>query len=209
MKAISFNAEMTKAIIGNHKTETRRPINWQDIKRQTGCTKGKLAYSNLLDGWAVFGGNGDADICAVNCPFGKVGDILWVREPAQVLTTPSPRGNICIQYSADGHVEYIKYPSRLKWKPKALHGVPNGIFKEAARIFLKVTNTRIEKLQDIWGNEIAAKAEGVISPELGKINDTLHYSRLFRGLWGAIYKKKNTWDSNPFVWVIKFKRVRI
>jgi len=76
---ISFTAEMVRALFRG-KTQTRRVVNWKRIAWQSGCTKGTLGWSPLIESWAVFNGNGDADLCAVTCPYGRVGDRLWVRE---------------------------------------------------------------------------------------------------------------------------------
>lgn len=85
-RPILFNAKMVRAVLAGHKTQTRRVIDWKKVARQSGTTKGNLAWSTLLDGWAVFDGNGDADICEVRCPYGKVGDRLWVRETWRVYS---------------------------------------------------------------------------------------------------------------------------
>jgi hypothetical protein len=68
----------------------------------------------------------------------------------------------------------------------------------AARLFLEITNIRVERLQDI--SEVDAKQEGVVfKPGLA-----VHH---FRKLWNTIHKKIHRWDDNPWVWVIEFKRI--
>lgn len=52
------------------------PIDFRDIFQQTGCRRGKLAWSSLLNSWAVFGGDTGVDLCEVKCPLGKVGDMI-------------------------------------------------------------------------------------------------------------------------------------
>ena len=107
---------------------------------------------------------------------------------------------------------------------KPLSGWKPSIFmpKEAARIFLKVTNVRVEKLQDI--SEEDAIAEGIaVSSKVGSdghyyykdYNDTtdwpevgwMHASTSFQTLWQSINAKKYPWESNPWVWVYDFERI--
>lgn len=86
--------------------------------------------------------------------------------------------------------------------------------KEAARIFLKVTNVRVERLQEI--NEEQAKAEGAIdnrgfihSPD-NEYDNSHTAKEHFKQIWNSIIKKSDIdrygWDANPFVWVIEFER---
>jgi hypothetical protein len=101
--------------------------------------------------------------------------------------------------------------------------------KEAARIFLRVTNVNCERLQDI--TERGAKAEGIRSYFLHKehggewhesncsfigadINDTFTTRKdAFKSLWDSIYAKKDggaySWNNNPYVWVYEFEKVEV
>ena len=95
--------------------------------------------------------------------------------------------------------------------------------KEAARIFLKVTNVRVERLQDI--SEEDAIAEGIYD-EPGSVSGRTWYRKFikesdaringlftesakecFQTLWQSINAKKHPWDSNPWVWVYEFERI--
>lgn len=119
-----------------------------------------------------------------NCPYGQPGDRLWVREThfdAKRLN----EGRIL--YRADGDV------SRFGWTP-SIH-MP----RSASRITLEVTGVRVERLQDI--SEADAVAEGVVW-EQGQtaIN-------VFETLWESI-NGAGSWDANPWVWVVEFKRAK-
>ena len=131
------------------------------------------------------------------------GDILWVRETSIFLH------NKWI-YKADNLSEMKLFSG---WKPSIF--MP----KEAARIFLKVTNVRVERLQDI--SEKDAIAEGVdmlgetkqynwkYYKNYNKSQDYTFMSPIdsFESLWQSINAKKHPWESNPWVWVYEFERI--
>lgn len=132
----------------------------------------------------------------------KVGDVLWVRETFYETTAPELNGAYYYKASIDSGW-------KLKWKPSIF--MP----KAACRIFLEITEIRIERLQKISYHD--AEQEGVAVMEDGWKN----YLKLpkktlpdywnnpytsFQSLWEKINGSKN-WDENPFVWVISFKRI--
>src|SRR5690606_35942793 len=143
----------------------------------------------------------------------QVGDILWVRETWK----KSPQKCTWQEYSYKAN-----YPNVLSelgnWKPSIF--MP----KEACRLFLEVTNVRVERLQDI--SENAAIAEGVIYDDSFKsyscylCNKKGHKAaneicedgffdnafESFRSLWHSI-NGEESWKQNPWVWVYEFKRV--
>jgi hypothetical protein len=122
------------------------------------------------------------------CKYGKSGDRLWVRETWQEVSWP-PTGPRFV-YKADGDAS----PDR--WRP-SIH-MPRW----ASRITLEVESVRVERLQEC--SEADAKAEGC-SP-LG--DDTSQAYRLgYMHLWGQI-NGPGSWEANPWVWVITFKRIR-
>jgi hypothetical protein len=135
---------------------------------------------------------------AYKAPY-QPGDILYVRETWK----KAPNG---YYYYEDWQKDDIA--DVTKWKP-SIH-MP----KEAARIWLKVTDVRVERLQDV--TEDGAKAEGAIdnrwfihSPE--NEYDRIHTARdHFIKIWNSTIKKSDIdrygWDANPYVWVISFER---
>jgi hypothetical protein len=132
-------------------------------------------------------------------PTYKVGDILWVRE-TWADTKDSP-GNIHYKASAtEADLEWLK-DCGVKWKP-SIH-----IPRDAARIFLKVTNVRAERLQDI--SEDDAKAEGAKVQGANPYDLPYTHQKGFRRLWDELYAPigDSGWDANPWVWVISFERV--
>lgn len=130
------------------------------------------------------------------CP----GDILYVRETWSELSSG-------YEYKADGeNIDHLG--NMIKWKPSI------QMPKEAARIWLRVTDVKVERLQDI--TEDGAKAEGAIdnrgfihSPE--NEYDSIHTAREhFAEIWNSTIKKSDLdhygWDANPYVWAISFER---
>lgn len=136
-------------------------------------------------------------------PF-KPGDILYVRETWDYLEgwkigDPGIEGKYF--YRADGDLRPISW--RGNWRP-SIH-MP----KEAARIFLNVTNVRVERLQCMSWDDICN--EGLIPDS--DIRDKFSFEMLqnkFKNLWDSTIKKSNLdrygWDASPWVWVIEFER---
>lgn len=199
MKPILFSTSMVQAILAGRKTQTRRVIEEVDD-----CYFQSLVLHHTGKYTFVKNSNfnpREEDVIEVKPKYHK-GDILWVRETfAKVPIT------------AFGS-EYIFKASFDKtysggWKPSIF--MP----KEAARIFLEVTNVRVERVHDI--SEADAIAEGVEKiADYGTTSYKLYtepdaaYSDIdaiwsFESLWQSINGKKHPWDSNPWVWVYEFK----
>lgn len=142
MKPILFNTEMVRALLEGRKTVTRRVVKFK--KGQNPAWSGYIP-----DGAVLYGSN---NIPAAKAPY-QPGDILWVRETWSPVNV-RPRRYI---YKADvdrSIGEGVGLP--LCWHP-SIH-MP----KEAARIFLRVTGVRVERLQEIDGLE--AFDEGAVAP---------------------------------------------
>ena len=196
IKPILFNSDMVRAILDGRKTVTRRvvkpqPENNCDLIIAESFGKLELQYNG---GVYAF-------------PYQK-GDILYVRETWK-------ENNIVAEgkylYKADfGDLIYDKPYSNWKWKP-SIH-MP----KEAARIFLRVTNVSVARLQDCgngWCIEI--EKEGIKTPQdpILYANDENFHKALreeMRRVWNSTIKKQDLdrygWDANPRVWVIEFER---
>lgn len=212
-KPILFNTEMVKAILAGRKTQTRiiAPFDKFCTKPfQTGNGKWQENYNNNPDPKKEFPGGWNA-ITNYKSKY-QIGDILWVRETFQKLESASHK-EVDFLYKAD--VEYHNYfnSDLVVWTP-SIH-MP----KEAARIFLKVTNVRCERLQDI--SEEDAIAEGIEKygpfgefkgdphPSVGMMRFRAYSkaARAFQDLWDSINAKKYPWKSNPWVWVYDFERI--
>lgn len=182
-KPILFNTEMVQAITEGRKTVTRRVIKPQPI---AGIRKSVFVPSGIEDGHG-------REIKLLY----KVGDILYVRETWQLL--PSGFDEMPPEMNYIYKASHVLSDECTRWRP-SLH-MP----KEAARIFLKVTDVRVEKLQDI--TEEQAKAEGIkLLSHDGVSIYTKDYKTAFEITWDSIYKNSK---ENPWVWVIEFERVEV
>lgn len=222
MKArpILFNGDMVRAILDGRKTQTRRVIKPQphDIADRSS--------EEVNAAW-------QEGFIPVKCPFGKVGDLLWVRESFNLVTydelhpreSPNPmeqmKGymNNHLVFAAGG-VTYHPIHGKARWKP-SIH-MPRW----ASRITLEITGVCVERLQDI--SEDDALAEGLWTGVWGEDGywvsvgepdfeneSNVHYDeyghngihpeiRAYRQLWESINGLKS-WDANPWVRVIEFK----
>ncbi|ECJ7676830.1 hypothetical protein AB3O48_004016 [Salmonella enterica] len=207
-RGMIFNAEMVNAILSGRKTQTRRPIKW----KQTRFTEIAERDDGSLWPWAEDCERG-GDIWFA-CPYGEIGDRIWVRETWQVIHD---------HIDESSHVEYRTYaPSIPKEKDRYWHTVYAEHFGDesredrgfpwrpaihmprwASRITLEITDVRVERLRGL--SEEDAKSEGII-PSAGGVLPGWEYRINFRDLWMDIYGTDN-WEANPWVWVIEFKRV--
>lgn len=188
---ILFNTEMVRAILDGRKTATRRLIK----KSQCMFFTKKEPLDYLLskkDMYAPYNTLSDAEfIASTYKPPYKPGDILYVRE-----TWCGGYDGEVYFYLADKNTHrelryLINYDER-KWRP-SIH-MP----KEAARIWLKVTDVRVERLKDI--------------DDAGIVAEGLEIGAYFDDIWNSTIKKAllslHGWDANPWVWVIEFDRYK-
>ncbi len=192
-----FNAEMVRALLDGRKTQTRRPIKWKQTRftvigeREDGS---KWPWSedaeHACDFWHP-------------CPFGAVGDRIWVREAFRVHSRATDVATLV--YKASERNSWTEQTRRVpvavcnkpatpeKWTP-SLH-MPRW----ASRILLEITGVRVERLRSMSQDD--ARAEGVIAA-----SGPMEAGLAFRELWDSIYGEES-WKANPWVWVIEFKRV--
>lgn len=207
-RGMIFNGEMVRAILDGRKTQTRRPIKWKQTRfteigeREDGS---KWPWSedaeHACDFWHP-------------CPFGAVGDRIWVRET-------------WARYNIDQNSHDIAYrattpedqPEEGRWRP-SIH-MPRW----ASRILLEITGVRVERLNAISPED--AESEGLERTNFTGFGDEpglpsypepdVYFDPLkkqwkeyppeaFAGLWESIYGE-GSWKANPWVWVIEFKRV--
>ena len=212
-RPILFNSKMVSAILEGHKTQTRRVIKPQPDFSGV-IYPSLLKWRRFRSKWGAFPQNaskGSIPIFAYNCPFGKVGDKLYVREKFQLskgdfaptLEEELSKKPRVLYYASDNP----RYRDKDKWKP-SIH-MP----KWASRITLEITDIRVEQLQDISGEDakaegsemIASYIAGITHEQFGSKQAT--YRQGFVASWDSIAKKEYQWDNNSFVWVISFKRL--
>ncbi len=195
---IIFNTDMVKAILEGRKTQTRRVIKPQPENELT-------MYSlNGAINWRDENLNLDEEPYGnySGCPYGQVGDRLWVRETwAMGFTSQRPDSVI---YKADDtplptSLERGTYTAKAgwgKWAP--------SIFMERgdSRITLEITEVRVERVQEISLKD--AIEEGVTKP-VDVFHSTIFITN-FMVLWDSLNAKRGYgWESNPWVFVISFK----
>ncbi|HAW1718114.1 TPA: hypothetical protein ACIY0Z_004078 [Escherichia coli] len=198
-RGVVFNDDMVRAILEGRKTQTRRPVknvradNCLVIRKPTKKRNG--VYTHVMD--ALEHGL---------CPFGNVGDRIWVRETFNAFWLD----NDVIQEIKDGvslASELCDYKADYSDSSKPAEGWTPSIHmpRWASRILLEITDVRVERLHDM--SEADAKAEGA-SPVTYKITPPEAVYRVgFGDIWRGIYGQEN-WLSNPWVWVIEFKRIQ-
>lgn len=189
MKSILFNTEMVRAILEGRKTVTRRVVRRKELDAVL-SNPFRIKNPDIPDGRFI------NCLCTAPC---EAGDILWVRE---TWAAWSPTYGVApkLYYKADGDA-----PAGIKWRPSIY--MP----KEAARIFLRVTDVRVERLQDITPEQIDAEGckEWAYSATTGEL---LQSSPSWFSIdWNATIKPANLplygWAANPWVWVIEFERI--
>ena len=214
-RPILFSGEMVRAILDGRKTQTRRVVKMPTALARIGCS---------LDTAVANGGflslrRDDDSIVNLACPYGYPGDDvvgqqasrLWVREALERHSIWR-RSVLCgdgVYYRADGAVA-IHSDATWAWQRDVLPSrfMPRGL----SRITLEITNVRVERVQSI--SEEDAKAEGAAKSG-GYEYDTLdgtewrgtNYRAGYRKMWDSINAKRGySWESNPWVWVIEFRR---
>lgn len=223
-KPILFNTEMVMAILDGRKTVTRRVLKNQD--------ENAYIYDwNYMDGVKadvdlICDRNGEVYALA-NKPPCHTGDILYVREAfAPVIDYIDGEPETVYAYKASTpNNQYVGNVMSLPitaWHP-SIH-MP----KEAARIFLRVTDVRVERLQDIITGDYRTPGninkEGIYEPcahcthPNGDCKDfirdqTCRLVHSFAALWNSTIRKSGVetycWAANPWVWVIEFERVEV
>ena len=195
-RPIIFSGPMVRAILEGRKTQTRRVMKPQPHPDAT--LQGIIPRPNANRACASFAHVDERGVHShslkVQCPFGRGGDHLWVRESWALCNTI---GNNCtnIVWRAGPWRNGLE-PS-VKWRP-SIH-MPRW----ASRITLEITGIGVERLQDI--SEADAQAEGV-TESIVLPGDRGSFVASFGYLWQQIYGAES-WDANPWVWVIEFEKL--
>lgn len=206
IKPILFNTEMVRAILDGRKTCTRRLVRFLpgENPQWTGY---------IRDGLMLY--NGRNEPCIIKAPY-QPGDTLYVRETwcgLPVNEAGHMRGHTIYYYKADGELRPKGW--RGTWHP-SIH-MP----KEASRIWLKVTDVRVERLHDItYNGALREGSQGIrcdhVALGVHGCTDCMNTGWIeppqveFMQIWNSTIKKSDIdrygWDANPWVWVIEFER---
>lgn len=219
-RPILFSGPMVRALLAGTKTQTRRIVKPQPAPDQQPRTViGSSGFVYVMDNAPLLP-YPEVRRVRWDCPYGQPGDRLWVREsfmPIPLEAAPGPSQTPwSIAYAEGGQTELLapsSYNPTLynyeRWTP-SIH-MPRW----ASRATLEITGVRVERLQDI--SEADAQAEGTTP-----IPDPCDHVRLacadigcsgpqpyrtgFRALWRDI-NGPDSWDANPWVWVVEFRRM--
>jgi hypothetical protein len=216
-KPILFSTPMVQSILIDEKTQTRRTINhfgnsfhYEMLLCDWGLSGIPFLVENNIWEWTLQTEVDDNVTFKFKCPYGQMGDILWVRETFRIINHSGTASKYF--YKADA-CETDLNDKKIKWKPSIF--MP----KEACRIKLKIIDIRVERIQDI--SEKDSKSEGVLLHERGKhwlnyidqsykmtqfIYNLYSAKESYKSLWTLI-NGRDSWNNNPWVWVIEFKRI--
>ena len=184
-RPILFSAPMVRAIIDGTKTQTRRV--YKPLR--------PAPYEHIEDG-SVWEMDECGEYVMRQCPLGTIGDRLWVREAFYECVN----NNDCIRYAADGPAPTSD--TRIYRKRPSIH-----MLRRDSRLTIEITGIRVERLRDI--SEEDARAEGVGVHGGWNADETecgVNARGPFSRLWDSINAKRHPWASNPWVWVVEFRR---
>ncbi|NIA73990.1 hypothetical protein HBA43_15545 [Providencia rettgeri] len=221
-RGIIFNSEMVRAILDGRKTQTRRVVNnaipgnclW--LKKPTKTRSGTTTHVLDAPKYNL-------------CPLGGVGDRLWVRETFALLGNED---GVCVDWNdnilkaseeqaariykasceqKDGDYGLWSIPDDADWKPHTDNHKYDGTWtpsihmpRWASRITLEITDVRVERLQEASDDDFKAEGYPLERELTGGSTDAFCW---FRHLWDSVSKPDCNYESNPWVWVIEFKRV--
>ncbi|ATR00063.1 TPA: morphogenetic protein [Klebsiella pneumoniae] len=207
-RGMIFNGEMVRAILDVRKTQTRRIVKGTD-----GAVKFCKEWD--INGEEIFVVLDEKDhtgmnpvLGAISCPFGGVGDRIWVRETWARYNIDQNSHDIAYRATTPAD-----WPEEGRWRP-SIH-MPRW----ASRILLEITDVRVERLNVISEEDARAEgvgiavwfaAKGVPESEWTSLGEqgamqASHINK-FATLWESIYGAES-WKANSWVWVIEFKRV--
>jgi hypothetical protein len=206
-RPILFSAPMVRAILSGSKTQTRRVMKPQPPAHVNDfCT----FHNPKGPGLAHFGFDPVArealDWFAV-CPYGQVGDRLWVREAWAHVGTCDPGLTVYrADYPACVPRQYQNVPpdESIKWKP-SIH-----MFRADSRITLEITEVRVERLQDISEADAIAEGAPPSHPSIDKVSHEFGYPDFSRSWYAQLWEQINgagSWEANPWVWAVNFRKV--
>jgi hypothetical protein len=195
-----FSTPMVQALLAGRKTQTRR------IFKDANEVKTVYPPDFEIDSWFIYDANGKR-IKTVGCPYGVVGDRLWVRETTihaeeygykEPIYVASELGDAVLESglrpNPDDHADVEPHDIKLR----------RSMFmpRKFCRIYLEITDIWVERVQDICDADVSA--EGI---EFSGIGGGMNLHQNYCGLWSKI-NGNQSWIENPWVWVIEFKVVK-
>ena len=212
MKPILFNTDMVRGILEDRKTVMRRVVKQQHLRvldspyhQQHPETPDKVLLERLC------------------MPPYRLGDALYVREAWRIWRAHRYDADAHIEFKAGGEGVVLRFPNGCtdsanrddydrfihKWGVRENKWHPSiHMPREAARVFLRVTDVRVERLQDIKCSGVVL--EGVLTPPEKMFSREESLARMKKA-WNSTIKKADYalygWEANPWVFVIEFERI--
>ncbi|MDA8499778.1 hypothetical protein [Citrobacter sp. Igbk 17] len=223
-RGMIFNSEMVRAILDSRKTQTRRIMAIQPEHSELGLRR-VIDSKNGRDNGKYFWSQSDA--CGLKmrskvfgCPYGEVGDRIWVRETFQGPlfdfdqmdayckdSTPFEKAKFCV-YKADGKPapEFFDADDNLHccWRP-SIH-MPRW----ASRLLLEIIDIRVERLNAISQADAIAEGAPPSHPSIDCVSQEYGFPDFSRSWFGQTWQHiygEESWNANPWVWVIEFERI--
>lgn len=205
-RPIVFGPESVRAILAGSKSQTRRVIKPQPVVNESELNichpeRAHIPLSERVnEAWQA--GYIDAD-----CPYGAPGDRLWVRERwAHFFKGETP--GACV-YLADAGTDRWRQAASEDFALNAWKGMwrsPLLMPRWASRLTLEITEVRVQRVQDLTVAD--AEAEGIDPTPHAMKPSGIDMVLEYRHAWDALNAKRGfPWSSNPWVWVVEFKRV--
>lgn len=205
-KPILFSGAMVRAILEGRKTQTRRII-----KPQFSVFHGIYSDASISTNKIFEKGDG-----RIHCPYGQVGDRLWVKETFVVTGYEVTQRGLAVVngYYCAGidKFDVVLAPDEskkfAKWRKKTGAKPSIYMFRSLSRLTLETVGVRVERLREIRVDD--AMAEGVrteiVSPFEANPNPMFDPVAAYRDLWESI-NGAGSWAKNPYVWALTFKRI--
>jgi len=197
-RPILFNADMVNAILDGRKTQTRRIVKPTKDRNGSGCQLAPCEIAGEVNG-------GDYALC----PYGQPGDRLWVRENFLYLMHGDvTAGDIKYCASIDSRSAAGSKNPGYWWRKRPSIHMPRW----ASRITLEIVSVRVERLKQMSERDALQEGIGLVLadnwPDPKAMSEAVAKSRRagFKLLWESI-NGAESWDANPWVWVVEFRRV--
>lgn len=201
-RGMIFNSEMVRAILDGRKTQTRRII--------------KLSHERGMLNPVIKGSNGEITsvscrLAPLLCPYGQLGDRIWVRETFNGFWLDDD----VIQEIKDGvslASELCDYKADYSDGSKPAEGWTPSIHmpRWASRILLEITDVRVERLNAISQADAIAEGAPPSHPSIDCVSQEYGFPDFSRSWFGQTWQHiygEESWQANPWVWVIEFKRI--
>lgn len=205
-RGILFSAPMVRAVLAGTKTQTRRAMSLQPSEDTT--VHVERFHQTVIDrrgeeqpGPEIFGAWWHDGESGLRCPYGQPGDRLWVREAWRTVAGADdiPPRNLM-------NVESFTHYEADAAKPLHVGKLRPSMFmpRWASRITLEITDVRVDRLQDISDEDLAA--EGIQELIDAGVDHDGTPRDTYRTLWDAL-NGCGSWAANPWVWAVSFRRV--